>query len=137
MEPERSLPPEHELVATASEVVYRNRWMTVREDQTLRADGATGLYGVVEKPDFALVVPYARGGFYLVEQYRYPVRGRYWEFPQGTWTGVAEPDPIELARGELVEETGLTATELTSLGHFFQAYGYSEQGFHIFLATGL
>ena len=46
--------PEHELMATSSTVVYRNRWMTVREDRTLRHDGAEGLYGVVHKPDFVV-----------------------------------------------------------------------------------
>ena len=32
--------PEHELTATSSTVVYQNRWMTVREDKTVRHDGA-------------------------------------------------------------------------------------------------
>ncbi|HXL20713.1 MAG TPA: hypothetical protein VN961_24600 [Streptosporangiaceae bacterium] len=70
-------PAEHELVATSSTVVYANRWMAVREDQILRHDGTYGIYGVVQKPDFALIIPYADGGFHLVEQYRYPVRRRY------------------------------------------------------------
>ncbi|MEU8515750.1 NUDIX hydrolase [Kitasatospora sp. NPDC048722] len=134
--PHQSL-PEHELVATSSTVVYRNRWMTVREDRTLRYDGAEGLYGVVEKPDFALVVPYADGGFHLVEQYRYTVKGRYWEFPQGTWEDEPDADPLVLARGELAEETGLTAGTMTPLGYLYEAYGYCDQGFHVLLATDL
>jgi 8-oxo-dGTP pyrophosphatase MutT (NUDIX family) len=129
--------PEHELTATSSTVVYRNRWMTVREDRTLRHDGAEGLYGVVHKPDFSLIVPYADGGFHLVEQYRYPVKARYWEFPQGTWEDRPDVDPLVLARGELAEETGLTAGTLTPLGHLYEAYGYCDQGFHVILATDL
>ncbi|MFC4030780.1 NUDIX domain-containing protein [Streptomyces polygonati] len=134
---QRPDPPRHELVATSSTVVYANRWMTVREDETLRHDGAAGLYGVVEKPDFALVVPYADGGFHCVEQYRYPVGGRYWEFPQGSWEDRPDADPLALARGELAEETGLSAGSMTPLGHLFTAYGYSGQGFHVLLATEL
>jgi 8-oxo-dGTP pyrophosphatase MutT (NUDIX family) len=111
--------------------------MTVREDTTLRPDGTTGLYGVVHKPDFAVVLPYADGGFHLVEQYRYPVKGRYWEFPQGSWEDRPDIDPLELARAELAEETGLTAAVTTRIGHLFAAYGYSDQGFHVVLATGL
>ncbi|WP_329251678.1 NUDIX domain-containing protein [Streptomyces sp. NBC_01478] len=126
-----------EITATSSTVVYRNRWMTVREDTTLRPDGTTGLYGVVHKPDFAVVLPYAAGGFHLVEQYRYPVKGRYWEFPQGSWEDRPDIDPLELARAELAEETGLTAAVTTRIGHLFAAYGYSDQGFHVVLATGL
>ncbi|WP_369173505.1 NUDIX domain-containing protein [Streptomyces sp. R28] len=129
--------PEHELVATSTTVVYTNRWMTVREDETLRHDGAEGVYGLVEKPDFALVIPYAEGGFHLVEQYRYAVKGRYWEFPQGSWEDKPDADPLALARGELAEETGLTAGAMTALGHLFAAYGYCNQGFHVLLATDL
>ena len=40
-----------------SRQVYANAWMTVREDPIRRADGSTGIYGVVDKPDFALVIP--------------------------------------------------------------------------------
>jgi 8-oxo-dGTP pyrophosphatase MutT (NUDIX family) len=129
--------PEHELVATDSTVVYANRWMTVREDRTLRHDGVEGIFGVVDKPDFALVIPYENGGFHLVEQYRYPVRGRYWEFPQGSWETEPDADPLALARGELAEETGLTAGTMTPLGHLYEAYGYCNQGFHVILGTDL
>ncbi len=129
--------PEHELVATSSTTVYQNRWMRVREDKTLRHDGSEGIYGVVEKPDFALVIPFAEGGFHLVEQYRYPVKGRYWEFPQGSWEDAPDADPLALARGELREETGMTAASMTVLGYLFEAYGYSNQGFHVILATEL
>lgn len=129
--------PEHELVATASTIVYKNRWMTVREDRTLRHDGAEGIYGVVDKPDFALVVPYADGGFHLVEQYRYAVEGRYWEFPQGSWETKPDADPLAVAGGELAEETGLRAGTMAHLGRLFAAYGFCSQGFHVILATDL
>ncbi|MFJ3792287.1 NUDIX domain-containing protein [Kitasatospora sp. NPDC090091] len=136
-ETSRPAPPAPEMVATGTTVAYTNRWMTVREDKTLRHDGVEGIYGVVEKPDFALVVPYVDGGFHLVEQYRYAVKGRYWEFPQGSWEDKPDADPLALARGELAEETGLTAGTMTPLGHLFAAYGYSDQGFHVLLATDL
>ncbi len=121
----------------SSTIRYRNKWLTLREDEIERADGSPGLYGVVSKPDFALIVPYERDGFHLVEQYRYPVGGRYWEFPQGSWPGRPDVDPAELARGELAEETGLRAGSLVRLGRLFEAYGYCDQGANIFLATEL
>ncbi|MBK3574594.1 NUDIX hydrolase [Streptomyces sp. MBT65] len=129
--------PEHELTAASSTVDYQNRWMTVREDKTVRHDGAEGLYGVVHKPDFSLIIPHENGGFHLVEQYRYPVKARYWEFPQGTWEDRPDAVPLDLARGELAEETGLAARTMTPLGHLFEAYGYCDQGFHVILATDL
>ena len=122
---------------TSTRVVYRNPWMTVREDTIRRPDGTPGVYGVVEKPDFALVLPRWEHGFWLVEQDRYPVRRRAWEFPQGSWGRGTGGTPAELARSELAEETGLRAATLTHLGHLYEAYGFSTQGFDVYLATGL
>lgn len=51
-----------EIRQVASRVVYENRWMRVREDEVRRADGSRGTFGVVEKPDFALIVPLAADG---------------------------------------------------------------------------
>jgi len=121
----------------SSRKVYRNRWMTVREDAIRRQDGTSDIYGVVHKPDFALVIPYENGAFYLVEQYRYPVKGRYLEFPQGTWEEQENAPPESVATGELQEETGLVAGRMTYLGHLFNAPGYSTQGMHVFLAEEL
>lgn len=117
--------------------IYRNPWLSLREDQIRRPDGSPGVYSVIDKPDFALVIPAEADGFHLVEQYRYPVGGRFWEFPQGTAAGAAVVPPAELAAAELAEETGLRAGSLTHLGHLYCAYGMSSQGFDVFLATDL
>lgn len=121
----------------SSRVVYINPWMAVREDTVRRVDGSTGIYGVVDKPDFALILPRHETGFWLVEQYRYPVERRAWEFPQGSWGTDASGSPSELARAELTEETGLRARSITHLGHLYAAYGFCSQGFDVYLATGL
>lgn len=121
----------------SSRVVYADRWMTLRRDEIERRDGSRGTYAVVEKPDFALVVPAERDGFYLVEEFRYPVGRRTWAFPQGTFPGGGTGDPAGLARLELAQETGLRARQLTPLGFLHCAHGLTGQGFHAFLATGL
>jgi len=125
-----------EIYRVKSEVVYRNRWMTVREDEIVRADGSVGLYGVIEKEDFAVIVAVSQDGVYLVEQYRYPVEQRFWELPQGSWEGNTI-DAVDLARAELREETGLIAGNIQHVGHLFLAYGFCTQGYNIFLATEL
>ena len=112
-----------------SRTVYANAWMTVREDRIRWPDGSTGIYGVVEKPDFALVLPRWAEGFWMVEQFRYPVGRRAWEFPQGSWGRGDGGSAAALARQELAEETGLRAETVTHLGHLFEAYGFSTQGF--------
>ena len=87
-------------------VVYENRWMLVREDAVRRRDSSEGIYGVVEKPAFVVIVPLEEdGGIHLVQQNRYPVGARYWKFPQGSWEQMPGADPAQVARGELREET--------------------------------
>lgn len=122
---------------TSSRIVYKNRWMTLREDAIERADGSPGIYSFVEKPDFALIIPIENEHLYLVEQYRYPISKRFLEFPQGTWELNPTADPLEVARKELQEETGLIAKRMDYVGQLFIAYGMSNQGFHIFRATEL
>jgi len=124
------------IATLSSREVYRNRWMRVREDEILRSNGQKGIYGVVEKPDGAIILPIDDGHIWLVEQFRYTIQERALELPQGTWEREIE-DPEELARGELQEELGLKATQMIQLGALWVAYGFVRQREHVFLATGL
>jgi ADP-ribose pyrophosphatase len=93
---------------------------------------------VVEKSNYVVVAPLdSDGNLHLVEQYRYPIGIRSWEFPQGTWEGKPDADPLELARGELREETGLDAAEIVLAGRLYQACGYATQSYNIYLAKNL
>ena len=121
----------------SSRQVYANPWMVVREDRIRRSDGSDGIFGVIDKPDYALIVPADGDRLHLVEQFRYPLGMRRWEFPQGTAPDRADADPIELARRELREETGLRAGRLTLLGLLDVAPGMSSQRGRVFLATEL
>jgi len=125
----------------SSRIVYKNRWMSVREDQIERADGSPGIYSVVDKHPAALIIPLEGslddGHVYLIEQFRYPVGQRFLEFPGGAWEDNPTADPSDLARGELREETGLLAGRLVDVGFLYYAYGITSQGFHIYFATGL
>lgn len=106
----------------ARRTVYKNRWMKVHEDSVRFPDGSEGIYGVVDKEDFTLIVPRHDDGHYqLVQQFRYPVGGRYWEFPQGSWETKPGTAPEKVALGELEEETGFTTKSLTKLGHLFES----------------
>ncbi len=121
----------------ASREIYRNPWLVLREDDTRRPDGSSGIYSVVDKPAYALVMPYDGRRFRLVEQFRYPVGARRWEFPQGTAPDLANAEPSELAERELREETGLRATSFEALGQLDVAPGMTSQRGWVFLATGI
>ncbi|MDD7967671.1 NUDIX domain-containing protein [Actinomycetospora lemnae] len=111
--------------------------MVLREDTFRRPDGSDGLYGVIDKPDYALVVALDGDRLAMVEQYRYPIGLRRWEFVQGTAPDRAEMPARELAERELAEETGLTAATWTYLGLLDVAPGVSSQRGRAFLATDL
>ncbi len=126
------------ITTVSSRIAYQNRWTRVREDVIRHADGSEGLYGVVERSDFVVVLPLHDGGeVTLVEQFRYPVRRRLLELPMGMWEDRPGVDPAELAVGELAEETGLIAGAMHHAGEMFQGAGYSTQRGHVFLATEL
>jgi 8-oxo-dGTP pyrophosphatase MutT (NUDIX family) len=124
----------------SSREVYRNHWTRVREDVIERANGQRGIYGVVDKDPACIIIPLEttpEGDFLtLVEQYRFTVGGRFMELPQGGWE-TADAEPVEMARGELAEETGLRAERVTLLATLQIGYGVLNQKQHIFLAEGL
>jgi ADP-ribose pyrophosphatase len=124
------------ITTLSSRDVYRNAWMRVREDEILRSNGQKGIYGVVEKDDAAIILPVDNCRVWLVEQFRYTIQERAIELPQGGWEMEID-SPEELARGELKEEMGLQAAEMTYLGWQWISYGFTRQKQHVFLATGL
>jgi 8-oxo-dGTP pyrophosphatase MutT (NUDIX family) len=125
------------MIQTATTLVYKNRWMSLREDRIRLPDGSPGIYTVVDKPTAALIIPMEDDGFHLIEQFRYPLGRRSWEFPSGTWPDEREAPAEDLARAELAEETGLRAATLRRLGRLALAPGITSQECDVFLATGL
>ena len=120
-----------------SRVIYENPWMTLSEDTVERRDGSTGLYGVMHARNFALVLPWDGARFHLVEQYRYPIGARRWEFPQGSVADERATSPAQIAAIELEEEAGLRAGVWHHLGFLHAGYGRSTNGFDVFVAEDL
>ena len=116
--------------------VYENAWIKVREDAVIRPDGEPGIYGVVHFKNIAVGVLAVEGEFiYLVGQYRYPLERYSWEIPEG---GCPEgEDPLDAARRELEEETGLRATNWEKMGEAHLSNSVSDEHAVWYLATGL
>jgi ADP-ribose pyrophosphatase len=131
-----SVMKEPSIITLSSREIYRNHWLRLREDEILRSNGEKGIYGVVEKHDCAIILPIEDDRIWLVEQYRYTVQERVLELPQGGWEREIDR-PEELARGELKEELGLEAAQMTHLGTLWIAYGFLRQREYVFLASGL
>jgi 8-oxo-dGTP pyrophosphatase MutT (NUDIX family) len=121
---------------TSSKQVYENDWISVREDAVVRPDGLPGVYGVVHFKNVAVGVLAVEGEeVYLVGQYRYPLDAYSWEIPEG---GCPEgEDPLEAAKRELEEETGLRAERWVRGGEAHLSNSVSDEYAVWFLATGL
>jgi len=128
--------PNMSIRTLSSREVYRNPWLSLREDRIERSNGAEGIYSVVDKDDCAIILPVEGDTIYLIEQFRYTIQQRALELPQGGWES-PDVDPEELARGELREETGLVAASMTYLGTMSIAYGFANQKQYVYLASGL
>jgi len=117
--------------------VYENPWIAVREDQVLRPDGQPGIYGVVHFKNKAVgVLPVDdEGHVWLVGQYRYPLSGFSWEIPEGG--GPEGEDPLDTARRELREETGLIAGRIEPLGRAHLSNSVSDEVAFLYRATDL
>ena len=118
-------------------VAYENPWITVWHDDVTRPAGSPGIYGVVHFNSLAVgIVPIdEHDEVTLVGQYRYVLDAWSWEIPEG---GVPfAEDPLEGARRELREETGLEARNWRELGRFHLSNSVSDEAAVTYLATGL
>ena len=116
--------------------IYAGEHLSLREDQVLQPNGQPGTYAVVEEPiGFGVVALSEDERVYLVGQHRYAIDQYSWEIATG---GAAEQEqPLEGARRELREETGLTAEEWTPLGGVHPNGSTWTAVTHLFLARRL
>ena len=114
------------------EVKYENPWIRVYEDSVIRPDGNDGIFGIVERGSGVSVLPMDDdGAVYLVKQFRYTMGMDTIEVPSGGIDG--DEDPLEAAKRELSEETGIVAKEWIGLGtiHPFTSIVRSSQNLYL------
>ena len=121
----------------SSRLVYENPWIRVSHRDVVAPTGHAGIYGVVHFRQRAVgVVPLDDAGHtWLVGQWRYTLDAWSWEIPEG---GAPEGEaPLEAARRELVEETGLVAARWTPLLELHTSNSVTDEHAVAYLARGL
>ena len=124
----------HEVLESSTP--YRGGFFSVVVDRIRLPGGRTAKREIVRHPGAAAVVPLQDGAVLLVRQNRHAVGTDVLEIPAGK-LDVPGEDPAACARRELEEETGYRARVLEPMGAFYSSPGFTDERYHLFLATGL
>lgn len=121
----------------STQLIYDNPWISVHEDQVINPGGGKGIYGKVLFKNKAIgIIPIdEEGNTWLVGQYRYTLKAYSWEIPMGG--GPLEISPLESAKRELKEETGLTAKYWENIMRIHTSNSVTDEEGFIFLAREL
>lgn len=119
----------------SSKIVYETPWIKVRRDEVLNHLGKPLTYSVIDlqHPSVLIVATNAAGEIFLQKNYRCTIDQTIWELPAGHSEG---QEPLEAAKRELLEETGLVSDDWVNIGKFYQSIGTANMPLHVCLARG-
>lgn len=130
-------PQKNPWIILAGKPQYENPWIRLTEYQVLNPSGGKGIYGVVHFKNLAIgvIALDELQQTYLVGQYRFPLEQYSWEIPEGG--GPLGTDPLESAKRELLEETGLQAAEWQELLRLHLSNSVSDELGIVYIARQL
>jgi ADP-ribose pyrophosphatase len=119
-----------------TEMLHRGRAFNVRRDEIRLPNGKTARVDIVDHVGAVTLVPVdEQDRVWFVRQYRHPAGDVLLELPAGM-VELGEA-PLDCARREIREETGMAAGRIELIGEFFLAPGYSTEFMRVFLARDL
>lgn len=132
----------HAIIATMidsqildEKIVFKSKFFRIKQI-TVARNGKTFTKDVVERNPVVFILPVTENNeIYLVSQHRDALQRVLLEVVAGTMDRESE-DPLETAKRELQEETGLTATNWEQLNTWELSANMSAP-IHVFLARGL
>ena len=119
------------------QLIYENRWISLNHYDVINPNGGEGIYGKVHFKNIAIgIVPIDDdGNTWLVGQHRFPLNIYSWEIPEGGCP--LDEKPLDAAKRELLEETGLVAQEWKVILTMYLSNSVSDEKAIIFIAKNL
>ena len=116
---------------------YDNTWIKVTEYGVINPSGGKGIYGKVHFKNLAIgvIVLDVHLNTYLVGQYRFPTDKYSWEIPEGGCP--MNMQPLEGAKKELLEETGLIANSWEKILEMDLSNSVTDEHAIVYLAYDL
>jgi len=120
----------------SEKLVHETPWIRVDHHDVITPTGTPGIYTTVDFKNWAIgIIPIDEEGYtYIVGQYRFPLKEYSWEIPEGG--GSKDKTILDSAQRELLEETGITATNWEMLYEFNTSNSVTNERAFVFLATG-
>ncbi len=117
--------------------IYDNKWIALTEYAVVNPSGGEGIYGKVHFKNVAvgIIALDDHEQIWLVGQFRFTLNQYSWEIPEGG--SPVGTDPLESAKRELKEETGIVATSWKPLLTMHLSNSVSDELAIVYLATGL
>jgi len=130
-------PKENPWKITSEKEIYDNPWINLTEYQVINPSGNPGIYGKVHYKNIAIgVLPLDDElNTYLVGQFRFALGQYSWEMPEGG--GILDIGPLDSAKRELLEETGLKAQSWTEIQRLHLSNSVSDELSILYLARDL
>lgn len=124
-------------VSLTQHKIYDNNWIALTEHKVINPSGGSGIYGVVHFKNLAIgILPLDEElNTWIVGQYRFPLNAYSWEIVEGG--GPLSADPLESAKRELLEETGLRAANWIEIQRMHLSNSVSDELSIIYIARGL
>jgi len=121
----------------SSRTIFENDWMQVLEDHVINPGGGENLYGHIQFKNLAVAIIALddEGNTWLVGQDRYTLGEYSWELPMGG--APLEEPPLDAAKRELQEETGIRATKWKELMRLHPSNSITDELGIAYVATEL
>lgn len=132
-----SAPGSHDFETVGSRTVYSGAILALRLDRVAMPGGRVVEREVIEHHGAVAVLALDdTDRIVLIRQYRHPLGRRLLELPAGLLDVLGE-DPLDAARRELAEETGLAARDWSVLVDVALSPGFSDEVLRVYLAGGV